>query len=207
MTNLQTDLAQQLRRQLQFIEASCREYDNGAVEEAVRIAVALRVLFHDTNKSTSLLTHMGKLNAIQLLSSAKSISESQWKDADIVFFMPMAFGSSGISHTHVEGTELKLITCEAWWNEPVFFQGVLLNRKDVVLSSANQDGGAHVDLTPNKKTISLKESWGTVTKNGSEIITTEDLTNHHFPMLRQFGYEVLNSPELTNLVLTNHRVV
>ena len=199
MPSSQIDLTQQLSRQLKFIETSCRAYDQGAVEEALRIAVSLRVLFHDTKSSTSLLTHMGKIRAIQLASTAKSINPSQLIGIDIAFFMPMTFTTNGIRHSVEEGAVLKKMTCDAWWNEPVFFQGVLLSRRDVVLSSANQDGGAHVDVSPNQKTISLKEPWGTMTKSRGGVITTEDITNHHFPLLRQFGYEVLNSADLTSL--------
>ena len=200
MSNPQINLTVQLRRQLRFIETSCRAYDQGVFDEAVRIAVALRVLFHDTSKSTSLLTHMGKKATIQLLSTAKKIHPNQLIDIDIAFFMPITFTNNGISHGIQDGTVMKNMPCDDWWNEPVFFQGAVLSRKDVVLCSANQDGGAHVDIKPNQKTTSLRESWGTVTKKSGGVIATEDITNHHFPMLRQFGYETLNSSDLSDLI-------
>lgn len=49
----------QLRRQLGFLERSCTTFDAGDADEAIRIAVTLRVLLHDTPQSTSLLTHLG----------------------------------------------------------------------------------------------------------------------------------------------------
>lgn len=55
MTSSSVDLKQQLQRQLSFLESSSLAYDNGAYEEALRMAVSLRVLFHDTNRSISLL--------------------------------------------------------------------------------------------------------------------------------------------------------
>ena len=55
------DFKDQLRRQIKFLETSCQSYDQGEVEEAVRIAVALRVLFHDSQTSRSLLRHMGAI--------------------------------------------------------------------------------------------------------------------------------------------------
>lgn len=49
----------QLKRQLGFLEKSCRAFDAGDADEAIRIALALRVFLHDTPHSTSLLTHLG----------------------------------------------------------------------------------------------------------------------------------------------------
>ena len=44
------DLLEHFQRHLKFIEASCVAYDQGDTYEALRIAVSLRVLFHDTAK-------------------------------------------------------------------------------------------------------------------------------------------------------------
>jgi len=37
---------------------SCSSYDEGYEDEAVRIATTIRVLIHDTQQSTSMLTHL-----------------------------------------------------------------------------------------------------------------------------------------------------
>jgi hypothetical protein len=50
---------EKLREQLSSIANSCAAYDAGHRSEAVRIGTSLRVLLHDTGKSTSLLTHLG----------------------------------------------------------------------------------------------------------------------------------------------------
>lgn len=42
-----------------FLKRSCWLFDQGHEDEALRIATSLRVLFHDTDASTSLLTHLG----------------------------------------------------------------------------------------------------------------------------------------------------
>ena len=49
---------EQLTRHLEFIRRSCESYDAGDKAEGLRIAVSLRVLFHDTNHCTSLMTHL-----------------------------------------------------------------------------------------------------------------------------------------------------
>ena len=64
--------------------------------------------------------------------------------------------------------------------------------------ASNKDGGAHVD----KK---LSKEYGETAKSGFlGTITVGDTTipidNTHLTALRQIGYELLNSPEITTLV-------
>ena len=199
MTNLPINLTEQLLRHLKFIEASCRAYDQGFVEEALRIAVSLRVLFHDTKNSTSLLAHLGGKSSINLISTIGLGKTDQQLGNSTVYYIPAMITPSGVTPSLGRGFQSRVVAVDAWWNEIVMSQNQRFSRKDVVLSSANQDGGAHVDITPNRKTVELKEGIGTFTKTVAGVTVTEELTDHHFPMLRQFGYEVLNSPDLTGL--------
>jgi hypothetical protein len=59
----------QLTKQLGFLRRSCESYDQGYKDEAIRIATVLRVLFHDTGRSTSLLTHLKAKDNIWLRST------------------------------------------------------------------------------------------------------------------------------------------
>ena len=43
-----TELEEHLKEQIEFLLASCEDYDNGRNSEAKRIAATLRILFHDT---------------------------------------------------------------------------------------------------------------------------------------------------------------
>ncbi len=193
------DLIEQLRRHLKFIENSCRAYDQGSVEEALRIAVSLRVLFHDTRNSTSLLTHLGKKSSVQLISTIGLGKTDRELGNSFLLCIPVMLSLEGVKPPLGAGPPPKAVVCDRWWNEIVMSQSQRFSRRDVVLSSANQDGGAHVDITPDNKTIELKEGIGTFTRIVGGIAVTEELSDHHFPLLRQFGYEVLNSPELTGL--------
>lgn len=58
-----------LRRQIRFLEHSCSSYDAGFFDEAIRIATVLRVLFHQTQRSTSLMTHLNAQD-IHIISTA-----------------------------------------------------------------------------------------------------------------------------------------
>lgn len=197
MPSLSIDLVKQLRRQLKFIESSCRAYDQGSLEEALRIAVSLRVLFHDTANSTSLLTHLGQKYSVHLISTIGLGKTDQQLGNSMVFCIPVMLTMSGVQPPLGNGPPPRIVNCDAWWNEIVMSQAQRLSRRDVVLSSANQDGGAHIDIAPNQKTVELKEGIGTFTRTIGGVSVTEELIDHHFPMLRQFGYEVLNSPEIT----------
>jgi hypothetical protein len=52
------DMRVRLRDQLEFLKGSAEAFDAGKTAEAVRIATALRVIFHQTKASTSLLNHL-----------------------------------------------------------------------------------------------------------------------------------------------------
>src|SRR5690242_14489850 len=56
---------------LRFIEKSCQAFDAGDEAEAQRIATSVRVIFHQTGRSTSLLTHLG-VTRVSILSTACS---------------------------------------------------------------------------------------------------------------------------------------
>jgi len=199
MPTLPVDLVEQLRRQLKFIATSCRAYDQGEIEEALRIAVSLRVLFHDTGSSTSIFTQLGKKGSVHLISTIGLGKTDQELGSSMVLSIPIMLTMNGVQPPLEDGPQPRVITCDAWWNEIVMSQNQRFSRRDVVLSSANQDGGAHVDSAPDQKTLELKEGIGTFTSTVDNVPVTKELTDHHFPMLRQFGYEVLNSPEITSL--------
>ena len=56
------ELLDHLKDQIAFMKQSTNSYDNGWEDEAKRLAVAIRLLLHDTPKSTSLLTLLDKKN-------------------------------------------------------------------------------------------------------------------------------------------------
>ena len=91
----------------------------------------------------------------------------------------------------------KMISCVEWWAQPVFIRNkVMYTRKDVVLSAANKDGGAHVD-EPDEKLQALQTAFWTKSQTNADGQTTTIPTeNNHFRMLRRFADELLLSSEL-----------
>lgn len=179
-----------LKEQLGFITASCAACDAGHTAEGVRIGTSLRVLFHQTPKSTSLLTHMGA-TGISLLSTTHGLPPD----------MPTPLAFDGMfRHSTTGGLQPKLgsgsykgfLPMTEWWTQVVIvIKGAKLSRRDLALTAANKDGGAHIDVALPAGYKALVEGfWSNAAGK---------ISDHHALCLRQLGYEVLNSPDLISL--------
>jgi|SRR5712671_2624197 len=191
------DFAAKLQQQIGFLERSCVAYDSGNQEEALRIAVSLRVLFHDTSQSVSLLNHLGVKSSVRILSTLETAYTKDPKTGLISIYTPMWLNWTGERTPPLDDAERRdLIPAQEWWNEVILCIKVKLTRSDIVLSAANQDGGAHVVAVLNEKTKEVIAGVGTFTSVSQGRVIKRVLDNHHFPLLRQFAHEVLNSPDI-----------
>jgi hypothetical protein len=193
------DLSAHLKRQLVFLRNSVAAYDSGCAEEAIRIGVAIRVLCHDTQKSESLLTKMGRKDTLQLVTTAKTVPNDFLVNMD--FGELMAGMTFGRTHEYDPVPEdAPAIFCADWWEQPIFIRDKkAYTRKDVVLSAANKDGGAHV-ANPDAKLQALQEGfWIRTVTHADGTTRTEPLADNHFRMLRRFAEELLTSKELLTL--------
>jgi len=202
------NLIKQMKRQICFLERSCEIFDKGERDEAIRIAVTLRTLIHDTSHSTSLLR---KIKLKEILVLASSCELIPIKDQKLSFENEPESYINGIRNGQVIFARDSLTTLdenkiiqpilaerksyinlsiEDWWNK---FAVVVLpmdnyvSRKQIVLAAANKDGGTHVDSYPQKYDQLDKGFWQT---NG------EMQREHQFVLLRQFAFELLNSPDI-----------
>jgi hypothetical protein len=200
------NFANQLEKQLRFLETSCREYDNGNVHEGIRIATCLRIIFHTTSASTSLLTHLGAIGVNMLSTAGKrerdhpqgfwpALIQMKWDIATHTVECSPTFNIRPNAHRFIPAT--------AWWDgEMVFFAcDKKFKRKPLVLHAANKDGGAHVDST-----LPADYEWLIDGADVAFSITSREgmedkkkLPNPHLAYLRQMGHEVLNSPALLKL--------
>jgi hypothetical protein len=191
---------EQLQTQLQLIESSCRNYDTGLHEAALQVAVALRVLIHETQNSRSLLGQLGLRNTARLLSTFQELKIEN-DTSDNVLTETITFGVGigpfGFQPSLGNSPDKHYLSVDGWWNEVIHEARQRFSRADIILAAANQDGGAHIDPNPHKKTILLRESLGTLTTTTSRGTQKRELTNPHFSLIRQFGFEILNSPSLS----------
>jgi hypothetical protein len=191
-----------LKTHMGFLQRSCTAYDEGNREEALRMAVSLRVLFHDTKSSTSLLSHLGVKATTRLKStfvSQKSV-ETDFPGFKCHAVLPVMLTSAGVKPPTDTWEVRSVCLADDWWNEGVWLEGAIaLSRRDIVLSAANQDGGAHVDENPSAKTRMVKAGPRiTVTINGKPL--ESGMANHHYPLIRQMTFEVTTSPDMRRLI-------
>jgi hypothetical protein len=192
-------LAEKFREQLRFIQRSCAAFDQGAEDEAIRLAQALRVVFHNTTQSTSLVTHL-KFGAKHMLSSSRG--HGDWQD-----YLSMQINLTSpqpVKALPLLGQQFKELTIDQWWRqEPVFVhKGQQYPRRRIILTAANQDGGAHVDdvlekfyeyLCTGEHAIGIT---GNLEFDGEPPFpqgVTHFANNAHLALIRQFAHEALVS--------------
>jgi hypothetical protein len=186
---------------LTFLDVSAKAYDAGIECEALRMAVCLRILFHDTKNSTSLATHLG----------------ATWKilTTDGGHNKPIGYVNIliNLGSTQPVRAKPKLgnafsnepLGIHRWWKEQVVFdhEGKSYMRSHIALAAANQDGGAHVDKNVKSfysalacslplaiNTSNLEYPNGRCPFDQTKVQQAE---NAHFALLRQFAHEILVS--------------
>jgi hypothetical protein len=177
------DLSAHLSRQLIFLRNSVSAYDNGCVEEAIRIGVVIRVLCHDTQSSVSLLKQMGQKTTLRLATTAKTVPNDFLETTDFGELMAGMTFSHNLEYDQVP-EDSPTILCTDWWEQPVFIRDKkAYTRKDIVLSAANKDGGAHVD-NPDANLQALQEGfWIRTVTHADGTTRKEPLVDNHFRML------------------------
>jgi len=189
----QNELEVHLKEQISFLETSANSFDDGAEEEAKRIAVTIRILVHDTKSSHSLLRQLGK-NPKFLDTSSDLDSKNILAHGGLIKILNEPHQSRYIAMLDNFPTPtIKMIDFDSWWNKHVFVdkQGRKLKRKDLILTAANQDGGAHVDP-------SLDETYANLSRNGLDLIVSHGqgakiLDKPERAAIRQIAHEILKT--------------
>lgn len=176
-----------------------KAYDAGDRVEAVRIAVVLRTLCHDTGSSDSLFNQMAS-HGPKLCSTAADVAAIDLTNFHHATLLAGIVSGNNIEYSAVVEAK-KYLSYRDWWVEPVFSKdGYTYTRKDIVQVAANKDGGAHVD-DGDAKLLRLKTGFWhktTARPDGTQVTGTED--NEHFAILRRLAEEILFSPELGILI-------
>ena len=195
MTAPTSRFAAKLQEQLGFIHRSCVAFDGGHEDEAFRLAVALRVIFHDTGASISLTSHLGLKSAMMLSSSRGHRNFQDYLSYRLDLSSPIP-----VHALPLLGDQFKELPMAEWWSkEPVFVHGgKSYSRRIIVLSAANKDGGAHVDdeLEEYYKVLCAGEYafgvTGNLTYRGAVPFqhgVTHYAKNAHLALIRQFAHE------------------
>lgn len=193
-----SDLEKQLADQIELLKELAKLYDSGKTVAAKAMSTAVRVLLHDTNKSTSLLTLLGRKN-IDFFDT-NGAEEQSWGGGKYVGSYHGLVGASTDS-TYTPYLDEPIPGCSKnssfneYWERVVFVDGKgnLFTRKDIILALANQDGGAHVDpgLSTKYAELSRRNSMGlSASQTGSE---QKPLEGAELAATRQIAHEVIRT--------------
>jgi hypothetical protein len=148
------DLLEALRQQFELLKGACSRYDAGSDLEAINIAARLRVILQPP-KSLVALLHLAKDLRFRDTSTHRLDPDRNPHIANIRFkFTPTGPRWQPLRDDWPEGQPKRSPQrFHLWWTEPIMPmsgpEGLDLtpqySRQDVVLSVANQDGGAHVN--------------------------------------------------------------
>lgn len=191
------ELEGHLKEQIDFLQRSALAYDDGYEHEGQRLATTIRVLFHDSKKtSNSLLGQLGIKDNLMLFDSASPIRTNN------------LFPHHGLTKTRVKvGTGGSFIprlesmknlrrkgrnVFSKWWERTVVIDNHKnqFSRRVIVLALSNKDGGAHVDPSLDAAysylTRELSMGWSYSDGKTTEVIRPIELAS-----VRQISHEVL----------------
>jgi hypothetical protein len=186
------ELHKHLNEHLMLMERSCDAFDSGVYPEAKRISVHLRVLLHDTRNSKSLLGQLGRLLG-NFLDTAIPL--------DLASFMTQAgltvqaFGGEPRYFAPLDDCrDYAWRPFGDWWNAAVVLdvERRTFTRRELVLTTANQAGGAHVDpeLDAAYHDLVRNNSLNWIYSDGQ---ASRPIQGAEAASLRQIGHEVLKT--------------
>lgn len=186
-------LGRHLNEQIGFMLSSAEAFDSGNLAEGKRLAVALRILLHESRQSKSLLGQLGMLDQVFLDSSSPHLAENLLTHTGL---LGVVVGTNDPPH-HLAKLDLdpdvqtySTVEFKFWWEETVIIddlKGSQFTRKDIVRSIADMDGGAHVDSTLDEKYAKIREEPFWQYLNGLPILGVE------LHSVRQIAHEVLRT--------------
>ena len=204
MVSIENNLKEKYDEFLELLMILCDSYDSLDKEIlALPISTAIRVLVHDTENSTSLLKHLEKKDVEFLSTNHKTTNENIHLGLVRRINVGVKNGIGGEArywplcnekYFPMPNSNNKLPFIN-WWETEIIFSShnSFLTRKDLVLSVANKDGGAHFDQKVQKKYADFRHTWS----GGSTLVGTKSGIKRGYdnipiyPAIRQIGYELL----------------
>ena len=199
------DFKNHLIQQIGFLLRSAEAYDDGYESEAKIMAGVLRILFHDTQKSVSLLTHLNKKNML-FYDTTFDFNSNDIMSKSTLAHLFMTAGHHISQVKYVPNLDDKNVSrnikvpFNKWWEEKKVIrdmQGRFFTRKQLITTLCNKDGGAHIDAElENKKYADLtRNNSMKITYGKGEYGIGDPIPNIELASIRQITHEVLKSLE------------
>jgi hypothetical protein len=151
-----------LGEQINLLDALCAAYDRGDSVVMLSMSTAIRVIVHSDGALLAQLDAFDDFPCLDLrpaemreaIAAAFAMDEAEGDPDSIllalglaVFAMPK-HGNVYYAPAYVVTPDEDAVPFGAWWNDKVAreWSGVGYSRRDIILSTSNKDGGAHVDL-------------------------------------------------------------
>lgn len=207
----QNEILGKFREQVELLNLANTNFDEGKEISALNIATTLRVLLHDTTSSTSALTHIGKKSIDFYDTTLDDLHpQSVYLGLVIKYFSGVNDGVGGeVLYKPLFSNEFHFrnktwTDFNYWWDKIIFRNpdNTILTRKELVLSVANQDGGAHIDTKVTKKFDKFRHSYsGGFTIKGIKSGIVRKFDNIPVnPALRQISFELIESFKNVGLI-------
>jgi hypothetical protein len=195
------NLRHEIAKQLDLILSSCRLYDAGKRQEAIRIANAAHAILHGSPNSRALIREYFGDHDIKLRTTTMICVPP----------VPHFFGFLGLEINTGEFRPMlddtgrnAFLPFNEWWVEPVLKlsneNNETVTRKEIILA-ANKDGGVPISTDIQAKYARLEAGLGI--KSMVRTVAGQDLEiifrNANLAALRQIGHELLRSEELMAL--------
>jgi hypothetical protein len=198
-------LSDRLKEYIKLIAALCDSYDNENDIVVISIATAIRVLVHDTERSTSLLMYAGRKDGQYLSTCLRNPKEQVHLGLVRRINVGVNDGRGGEAkywplcderYFSIPNEDFALLPFDDWWKQRIFEnQSSYLTRKDLVLAVTNKDGGAHFDNEVDKRYDDFRKTWS----GGSSLFGRRSGIKRGYdnipiyPAIRQIAFELLQS--------------
>jgi len=188
------ELNKHLSDQLGFLKSSAIAYDKGNLAEAKRMALALRILLHDTQHQTSLLSQLGLKDRDYIDTSTPDASGQGINHQTNLGLAYLSNSSNYIPKCYdaSPGENEKNVDFQTYWMNNIIKgpQGISFSRKDIVLELSETDGGAHVDskLKAKYHNLTRENSLGILYGNGTDW---QEFEGFELAVVRQIAHEIL----------------
>jgi hypothetical protein len=205
----ESDYLDLLHEQVEFMVDACEQFDKGKFNSAKLLATYIRTIVHQTQASTSLLTHLNRQRSIKFYNTS-------FTPKNAVYFLSMVsmcvLGNKDENNKIVPEPVFipvfkpknylgnRWLEFNKWWNKKVIISDHLtFTRSEMIRFMANQDGGTHVDNEVVEKYYKIAKA-----NESMFYLTTKSLDHDpyqkgepykylHYAVVRQIAHELIFS--------------